>query len=50
MSVQAALGKSFDRKAPPLPFVFLFMTGIKDFPRKFWPFLKGARGCLRGEE
>lgn len=36
-------------KHHPPPFVYLFMTGIKDFPAKFSPYFNKAWGCHRGK-
>ena len=30
------------------PFIFLFVTDIKDFPRKFSPYFNGAWGGVAG--
>lgn len=43
------LGNSFEGKAPPTPFVFLFMIDIKDFPGKFSSYFNRAWGCHGGE-
>lgn len=48
MSVPAALGNSLDGKAPPPLPLFLFMTDIKDFPRKFSPYFSSAWGVSQG--